>query len=84
MALPMTMRSAAGGNIFGTIALVKRDPLALEKSRHRWINIFVRAGDGEAALAQRRGDRSHRGAADAEKMDMFEGMTHEQQTSRQN
>ena len=57
-----------GRNIFGAIPLMKRDPLALEKGRHRRINIFVRAGDGEAALAQRRGDRSHRGAADAKEM----------------
>lgn len=40
----------------------------LEKGGHRRINVFVRARDDEAALAQSRRDRTHRGAADAEEM----------------
>src|SRR5205814_868644 len=49
---------------------LEHDAFALEKGGHGRINVFIRAGDDEATLAQRRRDRSHRGAADAEEMEI--------------
>jgi hypothetical protein len=53
-----------------------RDALLLQKRGHRRVDIVVLTGDGKAAVAHCSGNRSHRSAADAEKMDVLERMIH--------
>ena len=40
--------------------------------RHRRIGRCIRSGDGKASLSQHSGERRHRGAANANEVDMFE------------
>ena len=63
-------------DILRAITFEKRDAFAFEEGGHRRVNVLVRAGDGEAAFAQSRRDRSHGGAADAEEMEMTRRFSH--------
>ena len=73
----MTMSSALGGQVLGTITLAQRDALLLQERGHGRINVLVGAGDDVALVAQGGGDRAHGRAADAQKVEVLEVGEHE-------
>ena len=81
MALPMTMRSVVGYVVWSE-AFGDSDALRRQKRGHRRIDIVVLTGDNEPAIAHCGGNRPHGGAADAEKMDVLEGMIHKAKSFR--
>ena len=58
-----------GRDVLRTESFADRDPLSFEEGGHRRINIVIRSGDLDAAIAQRGSERAHRRAADASEMD---------------
>ena len=64
------------GQIGFRVARHDLDFFGREERGHRRIDILVRAGDGEALVAHRRGDRRHGRAADADEMNRFDLRKH--------
>ena len=64
------------GDVCCAVAFHQRDAALAEKIRHRREHFFVRAGHREALLLHGRRDRAHRRAADAEKVDVTDGLDH--------
>ncbi len=64
------------GDVFSAETLRNRDVPFLEKSGHRRIDVVVLTRDNIATLAHRGRNRPHRGAADAQKVDVPEKMIH--------
>ena len=58
------------GDVFRCVSLRESDALAPEEVRHRWIDIRIRAGNGEAALFHSSGDSAHGGATDASEVEI--------------